>query len=153
MLDRVHSHPLASHALFRSVLRVRFVLATLALLAIVSGCGGAPSPAATPAADVAAPYPFSVYDIRAGCPLGRVIEYRVEEAGSPPRVERWAFAPVDADTVKITTSTFDAEGKPTAAPTTESAKWAELHEHARFPNAATTISNESLTLPAGTVST
>ena len=103
-------------------------------------------------ADVAAPYPFSVYDIRAGCPSGRVIEYRIEKAGSPPSVEleRWAFTPLNLETVSITTTRFDAEGKPEGAPTTESAKWTELHEHARFPQSATQIYNESLTLPAGT---
>jgi hypothetical protein len=52
--------------------------------------------------------------------------------------------------VTVTTTTFDSEGKSVGAPTTESDKWTALHEHARFPRSATTISNESLALPAGT---
>ena len=122
----------------------------LAAFALGPACGGAPTPVAPASAEPPSPYPYSVYDIRAGCPLGRVIEYRIEKAGAPARVERWAFTPLDNDTVKITTTAFDAEGKSVGAPTTESAKWTELHEHARFPQSATQISNESLALPAGT---
>ena len=120
------------------------------VLALAPACGGAPPPVASAAAEAPAPYPYSVYDIRAGCPLGRLIEYRIEKAGAPVRVEQWAFSPLDNDTVKVTTTAFDAEGKPDGAPTTESAKWTDLHEHARFPQSATQISNESLALPAGT---
>jgi hypothetical protein len=131
-------------------LAASLLLVAAALAPPSAGCGpSAPQPS-TAADDVTAPYPFSVYDIRAGCPLGRVIEYRIETAGEPTRLERWAFTPIDLDTVSVTTTTFDPEGKPVGAPTTESAKWAELHEHARFPRAQTTISNETLTLPAGT---
>jgi hypothetical protein len=126
------------------------VLAAVALALPSTGCGPSAPPASTAADEVAAPYPFTVFDIRAGCPLGRVIEYRIETAGEPTRVERWAFAPIDMDSVNVTTTTFDPEGKQVGAPETESAKWTELHEHARFPRAQTTISNETLTLPAGT---
>jgi hypothetical protein len=98
-----------------------------------------------------APYPFTTSEIRAGCPYGRTIEYRVEAAGSPPVVERWTFAPVDRNTVRITTEHYDAQGSSTGAPTTETATWSELHEHARFPRDATTISNEPCSTPAGEV--
>jgi hypothetical protein len=118
------------------------------LLAFAVACGSArPS---SPPADVAAPYPYSVYQIRAGCPYGRSIEYRIEKAGETPIVERWSFAPVDGETVNVTTETFDAVGNSAGPPKTESAKWAALHEHARFPQSATTIQDETLSLPAGT---
>jgi hypothetical protein len=118
-------------------------------LALSSACAGPPRSAAS-TEDVSAPYPFSVPELRAGCPLGRVIEYRIEKEGSPPRLEKWAFTPLDFDTVSITTTRYDADGKPSGAPETESAKWTELHEHARFPRSATEISNETLSVPAGT---
>ena len=139
----MHSH--------RSLSFLGRALAAGLALALVGGCGSRPPSAPDSASvDAVAPYPYSVYDLRAGCPLGRVIEYRVERAGSPVRIERWAFTPLDLDTVSITTTPFDEEGKSSGPPTTESAKWTELHEHARFPRDATTISNESLRLPAGT---
>jgi hypothetical protein len=34
-------------------------------------------------------------------------------------------------------------------PETQTAKWAELHEYAHFPRAATKVTEESLTIPAG----
>ncbi|MGO8995423.1 MAG: hypothetical protein ACLQVI_19095 [Polyangiaceae bacterium] len=120
------------------------------VLVLAWGCGGAKPPPPVETASVAAPYPFSVSEIRAGCPFGRVIEYRIEKAGSPPRVESWAFTPVDNDTVSIATTAFDLAGNPIGSPTHQTAKWTELHEHAHFPSAATTISNESLSTSAGT---
>ena len=149
MLRQVHPHPLLAPRGARGH-RGGVVALMLALVAS-SGCArSASAPVSASDADVPAPYPFSVYEIRAGCPLGRVIEYRVEKAGAPPTLERWAFTPLDGATVSITTSRFDAEGKPVGSPTTEQAKWTELHEHARFPRAETQIYNESLTVPAGT---
>jgi hypothetical protein len=118
--------------------------------ALSGACAGPPRAASTGGEDVSAPYPFSVPELRAGCPLGRVIEYRIEKEGSPPRIEKWAFTPLDFDTVSITTTGYDADGRPSGPPATESAKWTELHEHARFPRSATEISNETLSLPAGT---
>jgi hypothetical protein len=134
----------------RTAVFARSALSVALVLASISGCGGArPAPVET-APDGVAPYPYSVFQLRAGCPLGRVVEYRVEKAGEPPSTERWAFTPLDADTVRVTTTRFDAEGKQMGQPTDESAKWTELHEHARFPSAQTQIFNESLSIPAGT---
>jgi hypothetical protein len=82
--------------------------------------------------------------------MGRTIEYRIENAGAPPEFERWTFAPIDEDTVTITTTKLDAAGHQVGEPSKDSAKWAELHEHGHFPRAATTISSESVTVPTGT---
>ncbi len=114
-------------------------------------CGGPPSSATD--THEAAPYPFTVLQIRAGCAPGRTIEYRIEKAGDPPRTQRWTFGEVDPDTAKITTTTFDTDGKQVGPPEVETAKWTELHEHAHFPFASTTIDAEPITLPAGTFET
>jgi hypothetical protein len=119
--------------------------------ALAVACGPPPSPAANAAE--AAPYPFTVLQIRAGCAPGRTIEYRVEKFGEPARTERWSFAEMDPETAKITTTTFDTDGKQVGPPVVETTKWTELHEHARFPFAATTIDAEPITLPAGTFET
>jgi hypothetical protein len=121
------------------------------VLALASACSGTtPQPSAPASADEAAPYPFTASEIRAGCPLGRVIDYRIEKAGAPPRGERWAFTPAGEDSVTITTTALDAQGNPTGVPEAQTAKWAELHEHAHFPRATTKVSEESLTVRAGT---
>ena len=88
-------------------------------------------------------------ELRAGCPFGRAVEYRVEKPGGLAVTERWSFQPVDNDTVKVTTEHFDAEGKSSGPPDVESAKWTELHEHAHFRAAATKIDDEVLELPIG----
>jgi hypothetical protein len=139
-----------------SLVAVLAVLAALALAPLLAsgalGCGGSAPPPAAPAAadDAPAPYPFTVAEIRIGCPTGRTLEYRVEPAGQPAHVERWTFTPVDDDTVKVTTAKFDPVGNPAGDPTSDTAKWAELHEHAHFMHAQTKIYNESITVPAGT---
>jgi hypothetical protein len=130
---------------------VRFMRPALAL-ALVSACGSTtPQPSSSMAvADDAAPYPFTASEIRAGCALGRVIDYRTNMVGESARGERWAFTPVGEDSVTITTTPLDAQGNPTGVPETQTSKWTELHEHAHFARAATKVSEESLTVPAGT---
>jgi hypothetical protein len=126
------------------------VVALAHTIALSTACAGtSPQPSAAPS-DEAAPYPFTASEIRGGCPLGRVIDYRIEKIGAPARVERWAFEPVGEDSVTITTTSLDAQGNPTGVPETQTSKWTELHEHAHFPRAATTISEDTLTVPAGT---
>jgi len=126
---------------------------------LVSGGCGAPdtapasAPTSTPAAasaDDVAPYPYTVDQIRAGC-HGRVLEYEMAVAGGPPKRQRWEFSDVDRETVTVTTTHLDADGKAVGAPESKSAKWTELHEHARFPRARATLSEETLTLPFGTL--
>jgi hypothetical protein len=122
------------------------------VLTLVIACGDRTPPPSSSAAAAydAAPYPFTATEIRAGCPLGRVIDYRVEKVGESARSERWAFAPIGEDSVTITTTPLDARGDPAGVPETQTSKWTELHEHARFPRLATTVSEETLTVPAGT---
>jgi hypothetical protein len=137
----------------RSSLATCLVTGALTVAFAVGCASSAPPAAAAPSADSPneiAPYPFTVTDIRLGCPMGRTIDYLIEEAGKSPHVEHWAFTPLDDETVKITTTSYDAVGNPIGDPAVESSKWTELHEHARFPHAATKISNETITVPAGT---
>ncbi len=129
-------------------------LRAILLVAFVAiRCTPAPAPqAAAPmpsAHDDVAPYPYTADQIRAAC-HGRVVEYRMEAAGAPTTTQHWEFADVDAHTARITTTTFDADGKPVGPPEIETSTWAELHEHARFPRDATTITSETITVPAGT---
>ena len=117
-----------------------------------AGCAAPPPPRAQPPAATVdagdAPYPYTVDEIRSGC-HERIVVSRMK-AGQPATRERWTFGDVDADTARITTTPLDAEGKETGTPATETVKWADLHEHARFPLAKTTLTEESVTIPAGT---
>jgi hypothetical protein len=133
--------------------RMAGVVLAGSVIAVALGIACGPPPSAADATAEAAPYPFTVLQIRAGCAPGRTIEYRVEAPGEAARTERWSFAEADPETAKITTTTFDTDGKQVGPPVVETAKWTELHEHAHFPQAATTIDVEPITLPAGTFET
>ena len=93
---------------------------------------------------------FTVDQLREGNPRGRVIELRMEADGKPTMIEHWEFTAVDGETATIHAITRDEAGN-VVADETGTSKWTELHEHARFPGAATTVrDNVSITVPAGT---
>jgi hypothetical protein len=119
--------------------------------AVLGSLGGACSrPPAAPQAEIVAPYPYTVEEIRAGCNFGRAIEYDVRDANGQIQMERWVFRPIDPLTVEITTQSFDEKGGPVGTPAVETDKYAELHEHARFPQNATVIDEATVRLAAGT---
>ncbi|HEY4178269.1 MAG TPA: hypothetical protein VGM90_15585 [Kofleriaceae bacterium] len=123
----------------------------LALGIALTACGG-PRPAA-PQTPVDAPMLFTVDQLRAGCPQGRKIELRIEMADKPAIVEDWEFTKVDKRSATIHSVTHDEAGDPISEETSTS-KWTDLHEHAKFPAAKTTIDDKvSLTIPAGTFTT
>jgi len=140
----------------RRILRACAVRASAVCLGVASlgiACGGAQPPPPDLSQQATggefAPYPYTVSQIRAGC-QHRVIEFRTEKPGGVVLDESWAFTNADSDSVNITTTTFDASGKAVGTPATETYKWTDLHEHARFPRAATVIDSDTITTPAGT---
>ncbi len=97
-----------------------------------------------------APTPFSAAEIRDGCPDGRSTKYRIETAGKPVTYQVTTFINGDRESGGFQSATMDAEGKQVGKPQTARAKWSQLQAHASFPEAATRISSESYTTPAGT---
>jgi hypothetical protein len=129
------------------------------VLALVACSHAAPPPAkpaaapTSPADGEIAPQLFTVEQLRAGNPQGRVIELRMEAEGKPTMTEHWEFTAVDAQTATIHAITRDESGA-VVADETGTSKWTELHKHAHFPAAATTIQdNVQVTVPAGTFTT
>lgn len=114
----------------------------------------APPPPTEATAEIA-PVLFTLEQLRAGNPQGRVIELRIEAEGKPTVTEHWEFIAVDAQTATIHSITRDESGAVVADGTgTGTAKWSELLAHAHFPAAATTIQdNVQITVPAGTFTT
>ena len=133
----------------------------IALLVLVACGGAAKEKTQTPAAPQApeapeadsAPMMFTVDQLRAGNPQGRVIELRMEAEGKPTVTQHWTFTKVDGETATIHSITKDASGN-VIADETGTSKWTELHEHGKFPAAATTVEdNVEITVPAGTFKT
>ena len=104
----------------------------------------------TTAATDIAPQLFTVEQLRAGNPQGRIIEFRMEADGKPTTIEHWEFTAVDAENATIHAITRDESGT-VLADETGTSTWTELHKHGQFPAAATTIEdNVQITVPAGT---
>ncbi|MFN0248609.1 MAG: hypothetical protein ACKV2T_17085 [Kofleriaceae bacterium] len=128
------------------------MITRVAFLLAFAACGASSKPNA-PAPAESAPQLFTIEQLRDGIPAGRVIELRMELEGKPATTEHWEFTKVDANGATIHSVTRDDAGTIVADQTGTSA-WAELHSHAKFPAAATTIEdNVTLTVPAGTFTT
>jgi hypothetical protein len=122
----------------------------MSLLSFVVACGAttAPTPAAptpmgpTPMSPTAvrdpdfAPQLFTVEQLRAGCPQGRTIEYRVAVDGKPMTIEHWEFTVVSASEATIHAITRDESGV-VLNDETGSSTWDELHRHGQFPASST----------------
>ena len=129
-----------------------------ALVLVLAACGhSAPPPPApaqpTSAAPAHAPQLFTLEQLRAGNPAGRVLELRIEVAGAPTTIQHWEFTKADATGATIHSVTRDEAGA-IVADETGTSTWEELHAHGQFPSAATTIQDGvSITVPAGTFTT
>lgn len=129
------------------------------VLALVA-CSRPAQPPATPATPPAAearaeiaPVLFTLEQLRAGNPQGRVIEFRIEADGKPTVTEHWEFTAVDAETATIHSITRDESGN-VVEDGAGTATWSDLLAHAHFPAATTTIQDDvQLTVPAGTFTT
>lgn len=135
------------------------VLVALVLAGAVtaSACGGGVArdePVAPTGDEVAtAPRLFTVEQLRAGTPQGRVIELRIEAAGKPTIIDRWDFVAVDEVGATIRSVTRDEAGA-VIAEDVGTSTWAELHAHGAFPAATTTVEDGvDLSVPAGTFMT
>jgi hypothetical protein len=97
-----------------------------------------------------APTPFSAAEIRAGCQPPRTIRLRVEPAGVAPFIRVNRFLEADADGALQEAQRFALDGTPLDEPAAERVTWLGFQSHASYPEAQTTISVETIELPAGT---
>jgi hypothetical protein len=126
-------------------MRTAFV-AVASLLALA--CGGAQSaPASSEAA--LAPIPYTAAEIAAGNPTGRWRTYRRQEGEGAPVLVRTTFTNSTADATTFEQVPVDESGAPQGEPSTSSATWEELRQHAAFPAGSTTIEDEEIEVPAG----
>lgn len=102
-----------------------------------------------PAPDEMAPPPFTAEQIRGATAEGRTYRFRLEAAGEPAMLSEMRFVDVTAEGATMIHAAFTEEGaalgEPKAAPVT----WEDLVAHARWPQAATEITEEEIDTPAG----
>jgi len=112
----------------------------------------APASGARPAgADETAPTPYTAAQIRDASRAGRTYVYRIEAPGAAPRTTTITFLKVTPEEAETRSTTVDEKTGAAVQPEKESrATWDELRRHAEFPRAATTITDETITVPAGT---
>jgi|GEM_PF-589910 len=118
---------------------------------------GSGAPAAAPASDAqrsaadSAPTPYTAAQIRDASRAGRTYVYRVEGPDAPPRTTTITFVEVTPQGTTTRSTTVDEKsGAPVQPEKTSRATWEELRRHAEFPRDATTITDETTTVPAGT---
>jgi len=95
------------------------------------------------------PTPFTAAEIRDGCPPGRTLRFRIEQAGQDPVVRVSRYVAPDTDGAVQESWTEDLEGRRVSDPERERSTWLELQEHASFLRATTVRTEEDLEIPAG----
>ncbi|KGN37047.1 hypothetical protein [Knoellia subterranea] len=94
------------------------------------------------------PTPFSAAEIRTGCPVGRTVVVRVDEAdGVRHRLSR--FAAVTAEGATYERADCDADGTVLGDVTSMPLTWLDLQRHAAFPAAVTARDEATLEYPLG----
>jgi hypothetical protein len=109
----------------------------------------ASGPAAEPQADTA-PTPYTSAQIRDATKVGRTYEFVIERPDGPPARRRMVFVAVSADRATTESVMIDHKGVAAGAPERTEATWDELRDHAKYPKASTTIEKATATTPAGT---
>lgn len=121
------------------------------VVALFVACGpGVSSNAVTSSsANAMAPTPYTSAQIQATNHAGRRLDWAVESAGRR-EMRTMTFVKTDDSGADVESVTLDETGHAVGEPARSHATWEELREHASFPAAATVVTTESVTVPAGT---
>ena len=130
------------------------------LLLILAGCAGAPppppaheaapppAPAASSAASELTQPPFTVEQIRATIKEDFRYTWRIEKDGEPTVTEWFAFYRVNAEGARISSGGFRDDGTGFGV-SPGHATWEQMRRIGAFPKAKTTITEETVEVPAG----
>jgi hypothetical protein len=133
-----------------------FAAAVFVVAAAASGCDATPpaksaSPATSSSAEAEmADPPYTAKQIRDATKVGRRYEWRLELQGQPPVRKVMSFTRVDDQGCDTHAEGLDESGKAIAPPKDGHATWEELRAHALFPKKSVVLSDETITIPAGT---
>ena len=109
----------------------------------------APPPAPAPPPPRPAPPPSPAEQIRAAPPAGRVYVFLVKDGDGPQHRRRIEFVAPNESSVTMRVTNQDLFGRDQGAPQDETVTWDELVSHARYPLDQVTISEERVTVRAG----
>ncbi len=123
----------------------------LSLFLAAAACGPSEKAPATPqAGEATASTPYTADEIRESSRTGRRYEWNVEVPGKPREVRVLTFIRVNKGGAEVENVTLDATGHMVGEPVRGSATWQELRDHAAFPASRVAVTEESITVPAGT---
>ncbi|MCO4761158.1 MAG: hypothetical protein KC502_06610 [Myxococcales bacterium] len=99
-----------------------------------------------------APPPFSAAQIQAATKPGRTYLFRLSVPAKLPKpvLRQLRFTHVHAKGGMLTNATLTTDGKPRGAASHRPFIWTDLVQHATWPKRKTTITEATLTVPAGT---
>jgi hypothetical protein len=97
-----------------------------------------------------APTPFTAAQIREGCPSGTRVLYHVEHPVKPPQRVLFSFDKADDKEVDLVITDLDLKNKVTSVPNSMRTTWEEIQARSSTPIENTVITQEQVTVPAGT---
>ena len=109
----------------------------------------APTPAPTASVPKTAPTPFDADAIRGATKDGRSYVFLVKDGGQPKGRRKMVFSEVTDEGATLTSSNQDLFGHPKGEPDVKKVTWNDLMAHATYPAEATTITEASVKVPAG----
>lgn len=114
----------------------------------------APTPSATASAPPdpdagRAPTPYTVDQLRKALVVGKQLTFVVEGPDKLPQQKRFRFVAADDEHVTVATELLGDDGKVLGQPEVEITTWDALRHHASYPVEATTISDATAEVPAG----
>jgi len=95
------------------------------------------------------PTPFTAAEIRAACPPGRELRYRLERAGQDQVVRVTRYVSTDVNGAEQESWHESPQGVRLTDPERERSTWLELQTHASFPASTTQCDEETIEIPAG----
>jgi hypothetical protein len=95
------------------------------------------------------PTPFTADEIRAACPAGRFLRFRVERAGEATVIRVSHYVSNDLEGTVQESWAETPRGRRLGSPERERSTWLELQAHASFPAETTDRTEETIEIPAG----
>jgi hypothetical protein len=96
---------------------------------------------------------FTARQLHDACKSGHTLVYAIETPGKPAMRMTMRFLDATESDVLVETTVTDAEGHAAEPPDRGRATWEELDKHGEFPRERTTVTDETITTPAGTFAT
>jgi hypothetical protein len=108
------------------------------------------SPPETDRPEEMATPPYTAAQIKEATKVGRKYTFKIEVPDEPAQFQVMEFTAVTAEGATLKQTTLDKDKAPAGETIEDQVTWNDLESHAHFPKDATRMTEEDLTVPAGT---